>query len=316
MGNNDSLTLPGPGVSVIIPTHNRAFLLPRAVRSVLNQTYAHFELIVVDDASSDNTVDVVNSFADIRIVYVRHSGNRGVSAARNTGIKAAQNKYISFLDDDDELLPAFLEKQVAAIKNSDGRVGVVYADLITEFDGVYRRSIIKKEGDIHRDVLKLKFDLPMQSLLIKAECFQIAGLFDEDLITAEDIDMVIRLSRHFHFAHVDQPGVIRHATAGSLCSDIDALIRGFQTLLRKHSAELEKDRQALSQFYLHIGHLLFMGGREKEARQYSLKALGMNPCSLKTAGSYLMMMLGRNMYTRIEQMYMNQKYPRLRSKPT
>ena len=219
--------MPGPGVSVIIPTHNRASLVNRAVRSVLDQTYVHFELIVVDDASTDNTQDVINSFADIRIVYVRHSENRGVSAARNTGIKAAQNKYISFLDDDDELLPAFLEKQVDAIKNSDGRVGVVYADLITEFDGVYRRSIIKKEGDIHKDVMRLMFDLPMQTLLIKASCFEVTGLFDEDFTTAEDIDMVIRLSRHFHFIHIDRQGVIRHATAGSLCSDRDSLVRRF-----------------------------------------------------------------------------------------
>ena len=91
-------------VSVIIPTYNRAHLVGRAIRSVLNQTYQDFEIIVVDDCSTDNTEEIVKGFNDHRIRYMRHDRNRGGSAARNTGIKASQGKYIAFLDSDDERL--------------------------------------------------------------------------------------------------------------------------------------------------------------------------------------------------------------------
>lgn len=87
-----------PTVSVIIPTYNRAPLLGRAVQSVLNQTYQDFEVIVVDDASLDNTEEVVRHFADPRIHYLRHEENRGTAASRNTAIKIDRGEYVAFLD--------------------------------------------------------------------------------------------------------------------------------------------------------------------------------------------------------------------------
>ena len=89
-------------VSVVIPTHNRGDLLPRAIRSVLQQTYLNLQCIVVDDASTENTAQVVYQFEDDRLVYLFHESNRGASAARNTGIAHAKGKLIAFLDDDDE----------------------------------------------------------------------------------------------------------------------------------------------------------------------------------------------------------------------
>ena len=91
-------------VSVIIPTHNRSDFLRSAIASVLNQTYQDFELIVVDDASTDNTAEAVAEFNDERIKLLRHDTNKGGSAARNTGILASECDYIALLDDDDEWL--------------------------------------------------------------------------------------------------------------------------------------------------------------------------------------------------------------------
>jgi len=99
-------------LSVIVPTHNRAHLLGRAIRSVLDQTYQDFELIVVDDASSDNTGAVVATFAVPRIYYLRHEENRDSAAARNTEIKVAKEKYVAFLDSDDEWLAEKMLKEI------------------------------------------------------------------------------------------------------------------------------------------------------------------------------------------------------------
>lgn len=106
-----------PLVSVVIPTYNRAEFLPRAVESVLRQTVDDFELIVVDDASTDDTEAVVERFDDPRVEYVRHGTNRGGSAARNTGIERSSGEYIAFLDSDDEWYPRKLERQVEELRS-------------------------------------------------------------------------------------------------------------------------------------------------------------------------------------------------------
>lgn len=112
-------TVRQPVVSVVIPTHNRSQLVARAIRSVQRQTYAKLEIIVVDDASNDDTAAVVQSIADPRIRYVRHERNRGGAAARNTGICAATGDYIAFLDDDDEWEPAKTSTQLQALATCD-----------------------------------------------------------------------------------------------------------------------------------------------------------------------------------------------------
>jgi len=104
-----------PTVSVIIPTYNRAHLVGRSIQSVINQTYQDFEIIVVDDGSTDNTEDIIKEFQkkDKRIKHIKHNKNKGGSAARNTGIRAARGEYIAFLDSDDEWMPTKLEKQTS-----------------------------------------------------------------------------------------------------------------------------------------------------------------------------------------------------------
>jgi glycosyltransferase involved in cell wall biosynthesis len=99
-----SVSPKNPKVSVIIPTYNRAEYLGRSIQSVLNQTYQDFELIIVDDGSTDNTRDIVAQFHDKRLNYIRHETNLGVAAARNSGVRAARGIYLAFQDSDDEWL--------------------------------------------------------------------------------------------------------------------------------------------------------------------------------------------------------------------
>lgn len=106
-----------PKVSVIIAAYNRAHLIGRALRTVLEQTYNDFEVIIVDDASTDNTENVIKSFDDARIKYIRHDKNKGAAAAWNTGIRASKGEYIAFQDSDDEWAEDKLEKQMNAFRS-------------------------------------------------------------------------------------------------------------------------------------------------------------------------------------------------------
>lgn len=115
-----------PKVSVIIPTYNRARYLHRAIQSVLDQRFPDLEIIVVDDASTDDTAQVIEGFRDPRIRYFRHNTNRREAASRNTGVQNAVGDYIAFLDDDDVWLPDKLAIQVNLLDISSLKIGAVY----------------------------------------------------------------------------------------------------------------------------------------------------------------------------------------------
>ena len=143
-----------PTVSVIIPTHNRSQLLKRAIGSVLNQTYSKLECIVVDDASTDETTEVVASFNDDRIRCFRHKINRHASAARNTGIRHSKGELIAFLDDDDEWMDGKLEQQVNLLQKSPQNIGLVYCwmSYMKSEEELYNNKPILK-GYIFKDMI-------------------------------------------------------------------------------------------------------------------------------------------------------------------
>jgi len=115
-------------VSIIIPTHNREQFIRRAIRSVINQSYKRWELIVVDDASKDNTETAVANFCDERICYVRSEANLGQALATNLGISKSTGEYIAFLDDDDEWLPDKLASQLKVYREKPA-LGMVYCGM-------------------------------------------------------------------------------------------------------------------------------------------------------------------------------------------
>jgi glycosyltransferase involved in cell wall biosynthesis len=143
-----------PSVSVIIPTYNRAHLVLRAIQSVLSQTFADFELIVVDDGSVDNRREAVARFDDPRIQYIRLERNRGLGAARNVDTDAARGEYIAFLDSDDEWLESKLAEQLEQARHSSSGFGVFYCQHLHVIDGI---AIAKNEpvyeGQVHNQLL-------------------------------------------------------------------------------------------------------------------------------------------------------------------
>jgi Glycosyltransferases involved in cell wall biogenesis len=148
-----------PAVSVIIPTYNRAHTISQSIISILNQTYNNFELIIVDDGSTDNTEEVVKNFNDKRIKYIAHKENRGAASALNTGISFSSGSFVTFNGSDDEWLPEKLEEEMKGFKTSDSKVGVVYSALWEIYNNkkVYtpRSTCEVLEGNLHDELIKV-----------------------------------------------------------------------------------------------------------------------------------------------------------------
>ena len=144
-----------PKISIIIPTYNRASLLPRVIKSVLNQTFENIELIIVNDGSTDTTDEVVGSFNDKRIVYIKHKENKGPSAAMNTGFDAVKGKYVISLMDDDEFLPGAFRTIIDKFAQlSPKGIKVLWFDSIDAETGNYSGDGIRKEGYVlYEDIL-------------------------------------------------------------------------------------------------------------------------------------------------------------------
>ena len=216
-----------PTVSVIISTYNRAHLIGRAIQSVLDQTYQDFEIIVVDDASTDNTEEVVSNFDDERIRYIRLKENSGTSATpRNTAIKIARGKYIAFQDSDDEWLPEKLKKQIRLFETVFSKVGIIYTDMWRINKNEKKKywhspRIMPEDGIIYEEALGYRVaKIGTAIIVIKKECFDKAGLFDEKLSMYIDTELLMRMSKYYYFCHIDEPLVlIPHVTAPAGSND-------------------------------------------------------------------------------------------------
>lgn len=232
--NFSSSSVSGPPiVSVVVPTYNRAEWLGNTLRSVLKQTFIDFELIVVDDGSTDDTEDVVQSFP--RVQYVRLQENRGVSGARNTGLSRAVGRYICFLDSDDLWCERKLEVQVGWME-SNADCLVCYTDEIWIRRGVRVNPMNKHRkysGDIFRHCLPLCIVSP-SSAMLRASLFDEVGAFDESLPACEDYDLWLRIAVKYPFHFIEEPLIIKQG------GHSDQLSRKYWGMDRFRVAALEK----------------------------------------------------------------------------
>jgi len=284
-----------PTVSVIIPTYNREQLIARSLKSVLSQTYQDFEIIIVDDGSTDNTEEVVSSFNDDRIRYIRHEENKGEAAARNTGIKAARGDYIAYQDSDDEWFPEKLAKQIELLEDASPEVGVIYTGFWKTEN--HRRTYIpfswvsQKNGDIHKELLKGNF-IGSPVVLVKKECFSEVGLFDERLRNLVDWEMWLRISKHYHFRYVDEPLVVAHYDSDNVSDNPNSLIDALGLVLEKNRDEFEAEKKLLAKHWVDIGSLLVAKGRVKKGRRYIINALRLYPFSMRLLSAAFLAFFG------------------------
>ena len=197
-----------PLVSAVITTHNRLDLLKRAINSVLGQTYANIECIVVSDASEDGTDDYCSKLP-IKYISIPKSESKGGNHARNLGILASKGKYVAFLDDDDYWMPSKIEKQVELIETNDCELvhcGRTYEHICKNGEIKYENKLPKPEhyGDMRKKVL-LSISTTTTNILAKRQALIDVGMFDENLSFWQEYELLIRLGQRKPFLCVMEP---------------------------------------------------------------------------------------------------------------
>jgi glycosyltransferase involved in cell wall biosynthesis len=197
-----------PEVSVIIPTYNRGWILQEAIDSVLAQTFNAYEVIVVDDGSEDNTAEILKNYSNI--IRIIHQENKGVSAARNLGIKSSSGRFIALLDSDDLWLPEKLERQTSFFrKNSGAMICQTQEIWIRKGKRVNPCKHHKKiSGMIFEPSLSLCLVSP-SAVMFKRELLETVGFFDESLYACEDYDLWLRVSLKFPVYLIDEALIIK-----------------------------------------------------------------------------------------------------------
>lgn len=274
-----------PHVSVIIPCYNQAHYLGEAVRSVLGQTCQDFEIIVVDDGSTDNTPQVVASFGKfVRYVY---QTNAGLSAARNTGICATTSEYVGFLDADDLWLPDFL-RTLVSILNRDQRFEAIYSgSQFVDVDGnLLPQKIMRtvSPDGLHDALIDGEF-FPPCTVLARRSVFDKVGLFDVSLNASEDWDMWLRISEKFLFASEPRVLALYRMHGNNMSRDLNRMLESQLQVARKHFGSGEGDpsnwpetrQRAYAGIYLWQGLAYYQRKEPDLGSEYVRMALTTNP---------------------------------------
>ena len=272
-------------VSVIVPTYNRAYCLPQAVESVLAQSHADLEIVLVDDGSTDATRDLVQSrwSQEPRVRYL-HQPNRGVSAARNLGLRAARGEYLALLDSDDTWLPWKLEAQLACLRALP-HVGMIWTDmeaidpdgrvlqprflrhmylayrwfspeqlfavqqplsgLMTEVPRTLADDAIVRSGDIFSPMLMGNL-VHTSTVLLRRARYEQVGLFDESMKTGEDYDFHLRTCRAGPVALLDVAAIRYQCGRSDQLSRSELMMEIAQNFLRTVERTLETDRSRVT----------------------------------------------------------------------
>jgi GT2 family glycosyltransferase len=296
---------PAPPVSVVLPAYNRAGTIRAAIDSVLRQTFADFELLVVDDCSTDGTREVVAEVRDPRLRLIAMPANRGAAAARNAGIGEARGAWVAFQDSDDEWLPLKLEKQMArlaepgfvaaycgmlVIGRPDGRDGAR-----PEVRYVPRPDIAVVEGDILPSLMRASI-LSTQTLVARRDALVTIGGFDESFRALIDRECALRLARLGPIACVDEPLVLQRFSANSITRETALRAEAKTRLVEKHLDLLRGHPGHLAELYYSIAHDRRTSGDLAGARRALAAARALRPLSPRywAMTGYLLTFRARN----------------------
>jgi glycosyltransferase involved in cell wall biosynthesis len=275
-----------PLISVVIPAYKRGHVIEKTLRSVLEQTHQDFEILVVDDGSKDDTESVVVSLSkeEPRIRYFCHKTNEGAQAARNTGAKAAQGKWIAFLDSDDYLIPNSLEVRILAAQSGGVKVVNSECKVLRKDESITAYGVAPLNGYIYRDLLTDPGPL-FSGLLIAREALEKVGYLDEQIISYQDWDTVIRLAKYYSFSFVIEPTFIYNCRGDDTISkNMMREAEGYRQVFNKHFSEIIKRAgpRTVAHHYKAIADRYQAANDQKSAQHYQILSLLWWPFRIKT----------------------------------
>ncbi len=277
----------GPIVSIITPTFNRARFIGQAVESVLAQTIGDYELLIIDDGSTDNTAEVVAPFlGDHRIQY-QVQRNLGQSVARNKGLKAARGEFICFLDSDDAWVPDKLEYQLAVMDHNP-EVDIVHGDeIIIDEQGheLSRENIRRYSGIISRQLLADN-SVSINTAMVRRHCFDALGGFNTGYGVADDYELWLRFSTRYKFLYVPSYFGYYRVMSDQISSDKDRRFRANEQIIQEFLAAnpgalSPRERHwGLSRFYCRKARYYAATNCKGTALNSVLKALRYKPLDI------------------------------------
>ena len=280
-----------PRISVVIPSYNRAQHIEKAIDSVFEQKMENIEIILVDDGSTDNTREIIQKKYGDRVRYF-YQENQGSPGARNTGIKNARGDYVAFLDSDDYWRPDKLERQLALI-NEHPEYGLVASRCAKiQYAGNLKKSNRPlsyqgrrgKSGWVLKDLFEKNF-IRTSSVMIRKDCFDSVGLFDEELLQTQDYDLWLRMAAEYPVGFINEALTVYVDNPNGI--SIDSLIgrlyrlRALEKDYLKKKISVKRYNHRMAKNYNVIGrHYLQRGDREK-GLVYLKKAQQLAPFYLK-----------------------------------
>lgn len=264
-------------VSVIIPFYNREKTLRDAVQSVLAQTYSEFELLLVDDGSTDGSFALANSFNDPRVRVIKHAQNSGAAAARNTGVREAKNAFVAFLDSDDVWHTEKLQNHIPFHVNSGAAASCTSFKMVRE-NGAFSERHLDEKANWREAFLYGCHVAPGSTLMADRDVFERIGFLDETLQRLEDWDWLLRLVRSERFAALDNVlSDVRVSGYPRYQSVADAI----QRLRIRHEPMLADDRKSrgifLSGLQIECAYISFHNTYHKETILHLFKAFAASP---------------------------------------
>lgn len=268
-------------VSIITPTFNREKYLALAIESVLNQLHDNFELLIIDDGSTDNTRKLVGRYQSDKRIHYFYQNNQGQSVARNTGLREANGKYICFLDSDDLFAPDKLSKQVSFLEHNPS-IPITYSDeeLIDEEGHVFSTHNMKRHSGILYEKLLIDNFVSITTIMVRRECFDEMGMFDETIKVADDYELWLRFSTKYEFhyepQYFAQYRVMREQISSDKTSRFNSNKRIIESFFLKFPDLIDKNKkqQIRCHFYTRWGLHEAADNNFRNAIRKYIKALG------------------------------------------
>ena len=265
-------------VSIIIPAYNAETTIKRTIESVQRQTYADYELIVINDGSTDGTSKIVRQIIDPRIKLFSYE-NGGLPVARNRGIERAKGEYIAFLDADDLWTPDKLEKQLAVLE-ANPEAGVVYSQtycIDRQENLLYYCDPIHFEGNVLKELLLTNFLHNGSNPLIRQRAIETVGKFDSNLKSSEDWDYYLRLAALYPFAVVPEYQILYRQTANNMSSNVATIKQASYVVLERAYQKFPQlqchRRRSLSILHLYCAELYL---RNSKFKAQDISKVGLN----------------------------------------